>query len=350
MWPFTRTEARSAGGAYEGAILSAFEAQATATPRTQATAALEAASSLIARCLASATVEGPPRLAAAVTPAVLAQAGRSLIRAGEVVYEIDVSDTGMVRLLVAGHFDTYGGADPLTWTYRTSVYGPSGTTTRHLPAAGVVHLRYLTDPARPWCGVAPLRAAAIAGRLSAEVAQALADEVSGPRGNLLPLPIDGEDPTVENLRADLRALGGKLAMVESVRTMHAGAPGSAPQDDWKARRIGANPPTAEVELLSRAFVEVASACGCPAVLFGESGDGTARREAFRQFMHSTLEPVARLIAEELSTKLAAPIALNLDRLFAADLAGRARAFGSMVKAGMATDRAAALAGLLGADE
>ena len=80
QWPWKRAETRSTGGGYEGAILSAFEAQATATPRAQSTAALEAASSLIARCLASATVEGPARLAAAVTPAVLAQAGRSLIR------------------------------------------------------------------------------------------------------------------------------------------------------------------------------------------------------------------------------------------------------------------------------
>ena len=348
MWPFTtkRTEARS----YESAILSAFEAQATATPRAQATAALEAASGLIARCLASATVEGPARLAAAVTPAVLAQAGRSLIREGEQVFEIDVSDAGMVRLLTAGYWDAYGAADPLTWNYRTSTYGPSGTTTRHLPAAGVVHLRYLTEPARPWCGIAPLVAASLAGRLSAATVEALADAEGGPRGAVLPLPVDGQDPTVDQLRNDLRTLGGKLAFVESVRNLSPGSPGSAPQDDWKVRRIGANPPAAEVELMSRAFVEVASACGCPAVLFSESGDGTARREAFRQFMHSTLEPIARLIAEELTEKFQAPITLNLDRIFASDLSGRARAFGSMVKGGMDTDKAAALSGLLGASE
>ena len=352
LWPWNKyaTEARSSGGGYESGILSAFEAQAAASPRAQSTAALEAASSLVARCLASATVEGPPRLAAAVTPAVLAQAGRSLIRQGEQVFEVDVSDAGLVRLLVAGHHDVYGGADPLTWTYRTSVYGPGGTTTRHLPAAGVVHVRYLVDPARPWCGVAPLRAASISGRLSAEVSQALADAESGPRGALMPLPVDGEDPTVEKLRADLRHLRGELALVESVKTMHAGAAGNAPAGDWKQMRIGADPPAAEVELLGRAFTEVASACGCPAVLFSERGDGTARREAFRQFMHSTLEPIARLISLELSEKLEAPIALNLDRLYASDLAGRARAFGSLVKGGMELDKAAALAGLLGADD
>ena len=345
-WPWRKTETRSAGGGYEGAILGAFEAAATATPRAQATAALEAASSLIARCLASATVEGPAHLAAAVTPAVLAQAGRSLVRQGEQVFPIDVSNAGAVRLLTAGYHDVYGGADPSTWTYRTSVYGPSGTTTRYLPAAGVVHMRYLTEPARPWCGVAPLRAASLAGRLSAETVAALADAESGPRGNLLPLPVDGEDPTVAELKTDLRNLRGRLAFVESVNVMHAGAAGNAPRGDWDTKRIGANPPEAEVALMGRAFVEVASACGCPAVLFAESGDGTSRREAFRQFLHSTLQPIGELLALELSEKLEAPIRINLDRLFAADLAGRARAFQSMVGAGMDPGKAAGLAGLM----
>ena len=44
-WPWTRTETRSSGGGFEGAILGAFEAQAGATPQApQATAALEASS------------------------------------------------------------------------------------------------------------------------------------------------------------------------------------------------------------------------------------------------------------------------------------------------------------------
>ncbi len=132
--------------------------------------------------------------------------------------------------------------------------------------------------------------------------------------------------------------------------MHPGAPANAPADDWKPRRLGAAPPDSEVMLLSRAFVEVASACGCPAALFAESGDGTARREAFRQFLHATLQPLGDLIARELSEKLEAPIALNLDRLFAADLAGRARAFQSMVGAGMDPGKAAGLAGLMTGDD
>ena len=295
-------------------------------------------------------VEGPANLTAAVTPAVLAQTGRSLIRAGESVHAIHVSNDGRLRLGVSGHHDTYGGPDPATWTYRVSEYGPSGTGHRMLPAAGVVHVRYLSDPIRPWAGVGPLQAARIAGRLSAEVGNALADGESGPRGSLLPLPIEpGDDDDdggpVGKLKADLRNLRGRLAFVESTQTMHAGAPGSAPRGDWETKRIGANPPAAEVTLLERSFLEVLAACGVPPALFGE-GDGTAQRESFRRLLHTVIEPLAKLIAAELSEKLEADVVLNLDPLFAADLSGRARAFQSMTGAGMDPGKAAGLAGLM----
>ena len=55
-----------------------------------------------------------------------------------------------------------------------------------------------------------------------------------------------------------------------------------------------------------------------------------------------------MVAGELADKLDAPgLALNFEALFASDLSGRARAFGSMAKAGMDLGRAAALAGLVG---
>ena len=49
-------------------------------------------------------------------------------------------------------------------------------------------------PTDRWHGVGPLESAALAGRLSAETADALADGESGPRGGVLPLPVDGEAP------------------------------------------------------------------------------------------------------------------------------------------------------------
>ena len=79
--------------------------------------------------------------------------------------------------------------------------------------------------------------------------------------------------------------------------------------------------------------------------------GTAAREALRRWLHTTLHPLARAVQAELRAGLNAPeLSLNFDGLFASDLSGRARAFGSLVKSGMDIDRAAALAGLLADDD
>ena len=47
------------------------------------------------------------------------------------------------------------------------------------------------------------------------------------------------------------------------------------------------------------------------------------------FAWKSLQPVARIIEGELSAKLESPISLSFRSLMASDLAGRARAFGSL---------------------
>ena len=98
-----------------------------------------------------------------------------------------------------------GSPDPSSWIYRCSVGGPERTLTyAGVPAEGVVHLRYATDPERPWRGYGPLGVALLAGRLSAETVSALADEVSGTtRAPSWAYPVDGNDPTVAKLRTDI---------------------------------------------------------------------------------------------------------------------------------------------------
>ena len=81
-WQRRRTERRS----YTDTITSAFQAAAEGGTSTAplATAAVETATGLHARCLAAATVRGAPDdIQAALTPLVLAQIGRELVRRGE---------------------------------------------------------------------------------------------------------------------------------------------------------------------------------------------------------------------------------------------------------------------------
>ena len=70
------------------------------------------------------------------------------------------------------------------------------------------------------------------------------------------------------------------------------------------------------------------------------------RESYRQFLASTIQPLARLVVEELAVKLDTPtLALDFTELRAADIASRARAFKQLVDAGMDQAKAASVTGL-----
>ena len=341
-WPWGRTERRESSYTDLRVQAAVSRASGTTAATVGATAALEACSGAVARAFAAADVSGGTFARAALTPACLSFIGRTIIRRGEAVLAIDA---GAMRLVPSSSWDVQGEVDESSWTYRANLSAPSAVVTRSYPGDGIVHVRYSVDPERPWCGIGPLQAAALAGRLSANVSKALADESGTTTGYVLPLPVDGEDPTVAALKTDLRTSDGGLHLVESVKTMHVGAPGSAPAADWKAQRLGPNPPAGEVSLLDSAFREVCAAVGVPVAMFTDS-DGTGQRESFRRFLHLCVAPLGRIVEAELSAKLDGDVTLSFDRLFAGDLSGRARAFQSLVGGGMDPAKAAALAGLM----
>ena len=345
MWPFTRrTEHRQAS--YTDGVVAALLARASGTHAdVTATAAVEAAAGALSRAFASAEITPDTPATRGLTPDVLADIGRALIVPGEIVLILAVAE-GRVRLLPVASFDVTGAADSTTWRYRCDLAGPSGSTTIARPADGVIHCRYSTDPARPWVGVGPLARARLSGRLSAELEAALGDEAAGARGYLLPVPSDGQDSSVSDLRRDIGSLGGKTALVETVAAGWGDGRIAAPRGDYEPKRIGASPPASLATLRSDAARAVLSACGVPVELV-TPGDGTGQREAWRRFLHGCVQPLASCVATELAAKLDTPsLAFSFDRLFASDLSGRARAFQSMVGGGMAVDQAAALAGLL----
>ena len=75
--------------------------------------------------------------------------------------------------------------------------------------------------------------------------------------------------------------------------------------------------------------------GVPPDLVRPSG---RTRESLRQWTHTAVEPLGRLVAAELRAKLGAPVALSFRRLEAADVVGKARAWRGLVgKEGSMTD-------------
>ena len=301
---------------------------------TMATGALEAVAGAVGRAFAQAEVQGPAWATAALTPDVMMMVGRSMIRNGDNVYHLDTNaDDGLTILPTQSHY-VAGGPSPSSWRYSLHLPGPSLTQSFDAAGENLLHVRYAADPETPWRGHGPLQVARDAGRLSAEVLSALADESSTARGQFLPLPTVGDSTT--QLEMDIkRARGAMLTTPTTADAWEGGGP--SPAGDWTVQRFGANPPAGLVELLRQSRLEVYNACGISGALFDPTASAGAR-ESWRQFLFGVIAPLGKIVQTELQRKIDPSLHLEWTELRAADVATRARAMQSMTGAGMELGR------------
>ena len=267
--------------------------------------------------------------------------GRDLVVRGEALI-VDYGG-GLVR---ANTWEVYGtNPDRNAWRYVAQIPSPEGQ--RRVSRAGdaVAHPRYSADAARPWQGIGPMQRARTGGALAGALESRMSEEAGGATGYLLPIPSDAADDTVGQLKADIGKLGGKTALVETTAAGWGEGRTAAPRQDWTPQRLGANWPASTPIVYSQSQLAVLAACGVPVELV-QAADGTGQREAWRRCLHGTIQPLGRILAEELSRLYRRPVTLDFEALAASDIAGRARAFQSMVGAGMEAGAAAAAAGLM----
>ena len=351
-WPWQKPERRESGGDFADAVVRLIEAQAVGSAAdASSTAAIEAAAGALSRAFASAEVDAPSWVQQAVTPNILAQIGRDLIRSGDSMHVIAMPG-GQVQLIPCSSWHWEGSHDPQSWTVRVTAYGPSTSTTWKLPASAVVFVRWGSSPGQTYIGTAPASWAHTTARLQAEVERSLADEMAGPLAQLIPYPQDGgdddsDDDPLASLKASIAKARGKALLVESTQSGFDQGRVAAPQKDWVPNRLGPQPPAAMATIAEAAFARMLAACGCSPALFDDS-DGTSKREALRQWHLGAVRPLARLLETELSAKLETPVRLRFDN-YPLDLAGRAQAFQKLVAGGVAVNEALITAGLL-ADE
>ena len=356
-WPFNRgepaREKRESGGDFSDAVVRFLEAQAAgAVADASSTAAIEAASGALSRALASAEVSGPSWAVDAISPGFLGQAGRDLIRRGSCMHLIDVDRAGRVSLIPVSSWHFEGDSHPATWRVRATCYGPSTSTTRHLPFAGVVFVKWGSTPGQPYVGVGPVSWAHLTARLQGEAERSLADEMSGPIAQLLAIPQDGGDDEADDplamLKTDIRTARGKSLLLETTAAGWAEGKSAAPQKDWRPERLGPHPPEAMEKIREGAFRAVLAATGTPPSMF-ISDDGTAQREALRRWHQNLVLPMARILERELTEKLEVEIRLRFDA-YPLDLQGRAVSFNKLVQAGMTPEKALQVSGLMAGDE
>ena len=352
-WIARRRERRSAGGGYSDAVVAAIEAQAAAkVADASSTAAVEAVAGMLSRAFGDAEVVAEPWAVDAVSPFWLMQVGRSLIREGASLSVVSMSGVGRVDLVPAAfynfeRYDDPGGDLEAGWKARVTTYGPGSSHTRLLGRDRLVYVRWGTSPGTRYRGQGPTSWAHLTARLQGEAERKLGNEAAGPLAHILPVPQDGgddDDDPLKALKADIGAAEGKAVLTETTAAGWGEGKAAAPMSDWKPNRLGPAPPAAFVELARDAFARMVAACGCSVSLFTDA-DGTAQREAWRRWHLGTVQPLAKLLAHELTVRLETPVALKLDK-YPTDLAGRAAAFKALVTGGMAPAEAAAVSGLL----
>ena len=348
-WPWSKSEKRESSYTDE-IVARILDRAAASTPGDPAaTWALECASNLYARAFAAARITG--ERTERITPSMLAQIARSLIRRGESLHLIELR-RGRVDFLPAGTWDVRGEGGEESWRYRLDIFGPSGSSMRFASSAQVLHVRYAVDASRPWHGIGPLQSARATGALAGNLERRLGEEAGGPVAHVVPIPQDGgsgeDDDPLASLKADIAAAKGRTILTETTAAAWGEGMSAAPKADWKASRLGADPPDVLRGLRSESGMSVLSACGVP-VSLATDADGTSQREAWRRFVMGAVEPLLEIVGEELERKLETTISFDLTGLWAHDLQGRASAFQKMVQGGMALEQAVAASGVLSDD-
>ena len=326
-----RPETRAGGGYTDAALEAALNAAAGGlTAQAERTAAVEFGVGLLSRAFAAAIVEPDILARTALTPTIREGMIRRLLLTGNAVFAIDVTALGNVRLLPAFTHDVRGGLDESRWAYRLTLPTPSRAETRRTMSRGVVHIRIGADPNTPWQGCSPLLNAGLTSQMLARLEHRTGQEANARAGYVLPLPDGLDDETVDGLKADLNTLAGNIALVE---TTSAG---------MGQGRAAAHKLTGAYSAWARSSRRATSTCGGKLALtcapqwgfrrpctLGLTAQPCGKRTA--RLLVATIQPMAALITAELEAKLDTPVSFNFRRLAAADVAARARAFGTLVQ-------------------
>jgi hypothetical protein len=320
----TYSETRSSGMGYTAAIIAARQSYLSGiSDLAELTATVQTCVALWEGALAGADVSGTDML----DRRTMALLGRSLALRGEFVGVINGNG-----IIPATDWDvaTRNGR-PVA--YRLGIPEAGGGRSETLLAAEVIHVRIGSDPVAPWTGTAPLRRSSLSASLLQELEAAMRDTFrDAPIGSqVVPLP-DSSPADMEGMRAAMRGRRGGTLVIEGASA--AAAAGQYVQQG--NRREDLTPDLAKLQgvgHLEAARGAVAMAFGVLPAAFNPAATGPVIREAQRHLAQWTLEPVAKLVAEEASAKIGGAIEIDVVRpLQAYDAGGKARAFSALVGA------------------
>lgn len=332
-WPFLKKETRQA--AYSDAIVLAIQQAAAGGTKQYRTAVIETCAGLWSRAFSSATVNGTD----AVSKAMLANIGRRLCETGEAVYSIEVEDGRLILEQAQTWTVTSAGRRLM---YELTISRPSTILTIFRPAESVLHFRYADDFSESWRARGPIAGAGASDKAQQRLENSIGSEAQRSTGGLIPVP---DLAGTAQLQSDIQDLAGRTSLVPSTVGGWDADNANTGRSDWNPHRMGPEYTAAQAQVREQLADGIAASCGIPPALIRGDSDATSLRESFRIFLHSTVQAVAGLMAEELSEKLETTVTLNFDKLFASDIQGRSRAFQAMTGGGLSIEQAARLTGL-----
>lgn len=317
-------EKRSSNSGYTAAIMAARESYLSGMSGIgELTATVQSCVSLWEGAFALSDVQGTDLL----TRSHMALIARSAAMRGEAV--LLITESGLIPC-ADWELSTRNG---IPRAYRLSISEAGGGRTETALAAEVIHFRIGGDSVAPWTGVSPLRRAPLTAELLHQVEAALRDVYrDAPLGSqIIPLP-EGSASDMENMRANFRGRRGSSLVIEGLA--HATASGMHPNVGKAPDQLSPDlSRSMTAETLDAAREAVCMVYGVLPGLINRATTGPMVREAQRHLAGWVLQPMAELLAEEVSTKLGADVMIDVGRpLQAFDAGGRARALAQIIEA------------------
>lgn len=361
-WPWSTPPPRT-GDATDlvARILADVAAGSKTPPAAERASAVGAARQLYADAFASARVESDTGVvAAALTPAVLASAGRGVVR-GE--WTAIVSTAPALRILPVSIIEERG--TPTDPRYRVQLHGGDVDDERGpFPRGDLLHVTYRPSEGGGDRGV-PAWADTHAAASLAALERVIGSESQGGVGwtyATTRVQREGNDPAGQygagggqsgrgvlrdELATRLAESEGDVSALPTQSEMfgRSGEAGVPAQRDVRVLRYGPEFDASYAPLVDALRLGVGMACGIPSALLSSTSSSNAYREAYRAFEQGPVVAAARLFEAEVLRLTGAVVTLTFTEPVPADLASRGRLVRSLTESGVEVDRALQLAGL-----
>jgi len=330
---------------YEAIIVGALEQAVQTRNGNNRSSALEAAAMFLQNELAGCVIDQPVGIDVRNTH--IGWLARQALIEGEAVALVSL-EGNRARLIPVADHHWQSGKNPNeeAWSCQITIYSPSNSITRLVTRNQLVRVVWVVNPYSPAYGRS---ASALAGSAASAISrfeQKMAEHGATPTAKFLTMA-EGDNPdqdTAAMLRTSIANAEGKLLLVET----NAGGKGSradAPQRDYDPTQVRSEPAETLVTATSDSFERMIAATGLPPALFNAHSDGTSLRESLRQGRMRVVEPLRMQIQDELQRRVHPSITLTGDN-YAIDLAGRAMAMAKLEAAGLSTEKALEIVGLL----